>query len=116
MFEKNMMLAYLLDFYGETLDGHTREVMKAYYEDDLSLSEIAEGEDISRQGVRHIIKKGEEQLLALERSLGLAKHHSELVSVANSLESLKKYFEDLGDTERSRTVSNAINTIINKGV
>ena len=59
MFEKNLKLAYLLDFYGDVLDEHTRGVMKAYYDDDLSLSEIAEGVGISRQGVRHVIKKGE---------------------------------------------------------
>lgn len=116
MFEKNMMLAYLLDFYGETLDAHTREVMKAYYEDDLSLSEIADGEGISRQGVRHIIKKGEEQLTSLELSLGLAKHHSELASVAQNLLSIKEYFDGKGDVERSNILSDAINTITNKGV
>ena len=72
MFEKNMRLAYLLDFYGEVLDEHSRSVMNSYYEDDLSLSEIAEGIGISRQGVRHIIKKSEEQLDFLEQKLGLA--------------------------------------------
>ena len=72
MFEKNMRLAYLLDFYGEVLDDHSRSIMTAYYEDDLSLAEIAEGEKISRQGVRHVIKKSEEQLDFLESRLGLA--------------------------------------------
>ena len=75
MFEKNLKLAYLLDFYGDVLDEHTRSVMKAYYDDDLSLSEIAEGVGISRQGVRHVIKKGEEQLTFLEDRLGLADHY-----------------------------------------
>jgi predicted DNA-binding protein YlxM (UPF0122 family) len=42
MFEKDLKLTYLLDFYGEVLDEHTRSVMKAYYDDDLSLSEVAE--------------------------------------------------------------------------
>ena len=78
MFEKNMRLAYLLDFYGEALDAHTKDVMTAYYEDDLSLSEIAEDEGISRQGVRHIIKKGEEQLDFLESRLGLAEHNTKI--------------------------------------
>ena len=78
MFEKNLKLAYLLDFYGETLDEHTRAVMKAYYDDDLSLSEIASGLGISRQGVRHIIKKGEEQLEFLETRLGLAEQYERL--------------------------------------
>ena len=77
MFEKNMKISYLLDFYGDVLDTRVRAVMDAYYDDDLSLSEIAEGEEISRQGVRHLIKKGEEQLLFLEERLGLAYHHGE---------------------------------------
>ncbi len=116
MFEKNMRLAYLLDFYGETLDLHTRDILVAYYEDDLSLSEIADGENISRQGVRHIIKKGEEHLLSLEDSLGLAKHHSELLSVAESLKPIQEHFLSLGDKEKAEVISNAILTIINKGV
>ena len=89
MFEKNLKLAYLLDFYGDVLDDHTRGVMKAYYDDDLSLSEIAEGEGISRQGVRHIIKKGEEQLSFLEDRLGLADHYEELEEAVKLIESIK---------------------------
>ena len=72
MFEKNMRLAYLLDFYAEILDEHSQSIMRSYYYDDLSLSEIAKGLGISRQGVRHIIKKCEEQLDFLETRLGLA--------------------------------------------
>ena len=44
MFEKDMRFAYLADFYGELLDEHTRAVIMAYYDDDLSLAEIAEDE------------------------------------------------------------------------
>jgi len=90
MFEKNLKLAYLLDFYGDVLDEHTRAAMKAYYDDDLSLSEIAEGVGISRQGVRHIIKKGEEQLSFLEDRLGLAAHYEELEEAVNLIEDVKK--------------------------
>ena len=89
MFEKNLKLAYLLDFYGDVLDEHTRAVMKAYYDDDLSLSEIAEGVGISRQGVRHVIKKGEEQLTFLEDSLGLADHYEELEEAVELIEGIK---------------------------
>ena len=73
MFEKNMKLAYLFDFYQDLLDERTARIMRAYYEDDLSLAEIAEGVGISRQGVRHLIKKGEEQIIFFEDKLGLAK-------------------------------------------
>ena len=90
MFEKNLKLAYLLDFYGDVLDDHTRSVMKAYYDDDLSLSEIAEGEGISRQGVRHVIKKGEEQLSFLEDRLGLASHYEELEEAASIIDGIKE--------------------------
>ena len=94
MFEKNLKLAYLLDFYGEVLDEHTQGVMKAYYDDDLSLSEIAEGVGISRQGVRHVIKKGEEQLSFLEDRLGLADHYEELEEAVKLIESIKSGIAD----------------------
>ena len=90
MFEKNMRIALLLDYYGEALDVHTKEIMRAYYEDDLSLSEIADGESISRQGVRHIIKKGEEQLDFLESKLKLAEWNASLSVAAEKLETVKK--------------------------
>ena len=41
MFEKNLELGYLLDFYGELLSPHRREAMNYYYNDDMSLAEIA---------------------------------------------------------------------------
>ena len=88
MFEKNMRMAYLLDVYGEILDEHSRGIMRAYYEDDLSLSEIALDEKISRQGVRHVIKKAEEQLDFLEEKLKLStlfekiETHTDIVEMA----------------------------------
>ena len=103
MFEKNMRIAYLIDFYEDLLDPHVRNVMRAYYDDDLSLAEIAEGEGISRQGVRHIIKKGEEEILFLDNKLALAKRHEELLSVCASLSDIKERLmqEDafVGDAE-----------------
>ena len=86
MFEKNMGISYLLDFYGDVLDEHTHEVMTAYYDDDLSLAEVASLVGISRQGVRHVIKKGEEQLTFLEEKLGLAEYHRTLTDAAGRLD------------------------------
>ena len=60
MFEKNMKLAYLLDFYGDILPERKRNVLDMYYNEDFSLAEISEEIGISRQGVRDIIKKAEE--------------------------------------------------------
>ncbi len=72
MFEKNLNMGYLLDFYGDVLSEKKRNVLDWYYNGDLSLSEIAEEIGISRQGVRDIIKKTEEELLLYEERLGLA--------------------------------------------
>ena len=119
MFEKDMKKAYLLDFYGEALDEHTRSVMRAYYEDDLSLSEIAEDEGISRQGVRHIIKKGEEELLRLESALGLCEHYSNLQEVATSLSRFIEVLNEDGSPKAKEwiaTLEDAVQTILNKGV
>ena len=104
MFEKNLKLAYLLDFYGEVLDEHTRSVMKAYYDDDLSLAEIAEGVGISRQGVRHVIKKGEEQLSFLEDRLGLAAHYEELERAVELIDGIKKSLAD-GALESEKAIA-----------
>ena len=73
MFKKDMQISLLLDFYGEILSERRRELTGLYYNDDLSLSEIAEISGISRQGVRDAVKKSEAELLDLEEKLGLAK-------------------------------------------
>ncbi len=97
MFAKDMKLAYLLDFYIDLFDDHTAAVMRAYYEDDLSLAEIASGEGISRQGVRHIIKKCEEHILFLEERLGLARLQS---LKEEAIEDLKRVSDTLNDESK----------------
>ncbi len=77
MFEKNLNIAFLLDFYGEVLSDRKREVLDAYYNEDLSLAEIAQSRGISRQGVRELIKKAEIELFFYEDKLGLAKKFRE---------------------------------------
>ncbi|MBO7250106.1 MAG: DNA-binding protein [Clostridia bacterium] len=72
MFEKNLQIGYLLDFYGDILSERKRSVMDMYYNEDLSLAEIAAEIGISRQGVRDMIKKTEDELFFYENKLGLA--------------------------------------------
>lgn len=73
MFEKNLNIGLLLDFYGEVLPERKRNLLDLYYNEDLSLAEIAENVGISRQGVRDNIKKAEEDLLFFEDKLKLSK-------------------------------------------
>lgn len=112
MFEKNMRFVYLLDFYAELLDEHTRGVMQAYYEDDLSLAEIAEDVGISRQGIRHLIKKGEEQLEFFENKLGLAKRDEDISGICESLrkisERLAQSYEFSAESKELLNISEAI--------
>lgn len=63
---KNLHISALLDVYGEFLSEKQRLVTEHYYNDDLSLSEIAENEGITRQGVNDLIKRAEAQLLSFE--------------------------------------------------
>ena len=77
MFEKNLNIGYLLDFYGDVLTERKKDALDAYYNNDMSLAEIAEDMGISRQGVRDTIKKAEEELLFYEEKLGLAKKFDE---------------------------------------
>ena len=77
LYQKDLNMSYLLDFYGDAIPEKQQLIMIQYYDEDLSLSEIAENFGISRQGARHLIKKGEEQLLFLENKLGLARIHKD---------------------------------------
>lgn len=90
MFEKNLNLGYLLDFYGELLSERKRSVMDMYYNEDFSLAEIAVEIGISRQGARDIIKKSEEELLFYEEKLGLAKKLKRVEASASQLQQMAK--------------------------
>lgn len=68
---KDLQYADLLCVYGEMLTDKQRDVLELYYNEDLSLAEIAENTGISRQGVRDSIKRGEETLQYFEKNLGL---------------------------------------------
>lgn len=72
MFEKDIRVADLIYVYGALLSDRRREIIEAYYYDDLSLSEIADNTGISRQGVRDSIKKSEAELRLLEEKLCLS--------------------------------------------
>lgn len=66
---KDLYYSTLIDVYGKTLNKRQLDVMAAYYNEDLSLSEIAANMQISKQGVRDIIKRAETHLMRLEMQL-----------------------------------------------
>jgi hypothetical protein len=75
---KDMKLALLLDFYGGLLTEKQESALDCYYNQDLSLAEIAEEMEISRQGVMAFLKQGEKHLRSFEEKLGLAGKFGEI--------------------------------------
>lgn len=104
---KNLEISFLLDFYGDMLTEKQREVIEYYYNDDLSLSEIADNEGITRQGVRDSIKRAETQLLEMEERLGLAKRFremrgglEEIMAAAEQIQQVNQHSVNSRDLER----------------
>ena len=83
-------MTMLFDFYGDVLTERKKEVLDMYYNEDLSLAEIAEQIGISRQGVRDLIKKAEEEIFFLEEKLGLAQKMSALRRHSENMLNLAK--------------------------
>ena len=85
IFVKDMRFPLLLDAYGVLLTDRKRELLDFYYNDDLSLSEIAELTGLTRQGARDGIRKAEEELRDLEDKLCLVRDSAVVSGVAESL-------------------------------
>lgn len=71
----NYEMSLLFDFYGDTLTEKQRHLFDCYYNQDLSLAEIAENENITRQGVRDAIVRSESSMEELEQSIGLIRKY-----------------------------------------
>ena len=73
--DKFSEIAYMLDFYGGLITDKQKKIMSYHYEEDMSLSEISEILDTSRQAVHDIIKRSEKILINYEKELGLVKRY-----------------------------------------
>ena len=96
--EKKVEICILCEIYGKLLTEKQRIFLEDYYNNDLSLSEIAENENITWQAVRDIIKKGENKLFEMEEKLGFMKKRIEQEQqISIILEELRKIDEDISD-------------------
>lgn len=84
---KNLKVSYLLDFYGNLFSQKQREILEMYYQEDMSLSEIASVADMTRQGVYDNIKRGEKEILSLESKLKLMDRFLEISKVLDNINS-----------------------------
>ena len=78
MFEKDLEISFLLDFYGEVLSDRKRTVLDAYYNEDLSLAEIAQELSISRQAVYDNLSRAEALLKNMEEKTGCVSRDRQL--------------------------------------
>jgi predicted DNA-binding protein YlxM (UPF0122 family) len=72
MNEKDLELPLYYDFYGDFLTDKQARFFEMYYNEDLSLAEIAQVEGITRQGVRDVLERARKKLYGMEKKLGLA--------------------------------------------
>ena len=85
---KDLGFSILLDYYGMVLTEKQRNILTEYYNDDLSLAEIAENYGITRQGVRDAIKHGENTLKELEEKVGFAARYRRVQQKLEELEQM----------------------------
>ncbi len=69
----NFEISRLLERYGDVLSDKQKRILDGYYNCDLSLSEIAENEGMTRQGASDFVKRSEAALTELEQKLGFCK-------------------------------------------
>ena len=104
---KNLEISLLLDFYGDMLTEKQRDVVELYYNEDLSLAEIAENAGISRQGVRDVIVRAEAAMQEVEDRTGIIKrfeaqrpHLDAILKAASEIKTINyRQYEDARLTE-----------------
>ena len=98
--EEKVKISMLCEFYGKLLTEKQYEFINDYYNNDLSLSEIAENNNITRQAVRDIIKKGEKKLFEYEEKLRFMKRTlNQEKKIEEALSELTKIQKDYSDKQ-----------------
>lgn len=102
---KNIETAILLDTYGSMLTEKQYDTLTLYYDEDLSLSEIAENMGITRQGVHKCIRTSEEYLTQLEETLGFAEKYRKICDICETLTALTdKNVADAPEKEKMKAL------------
>ena len=112
-------MTMLFDFYGEHLTDRQKEFFDLYYNEDLSLAEIAENAGISRQGVRDVIVRAEAYMQDIEDKTGLIKrflqmrpHLDAIQAAADEIETINyRHYEDQRLKELAETIRDAASAL-----
>jgi predicted DNA-binding protein YlxM (UPF0122 family) len=92
-------MCMLFDFYGSVLTERQQEVFDLYYNEDLSLAEISEHTDITRQGIRDAIIRSKNILIDMENKLGLVARFTE---ASKAFKKISELSDELAELNRKR--------------
>ncbi|HIU44181.1 MAG TPA: YlxM family DNA-binding protein [Candidatus Ventrousia excrementavium] len=105
-------MSMLFDFYGELLTEKQKELFDLYYNEDLSLSEIAEQAEISRQGVRDAIVRAETILRDTEDRLHLVRRYGGVEARVRKIAENAAYINQANARIKSYEIAGAVGEIL----
>lgn len=94
--EKLVEIGILFDFYGKLLSDKQYQAVELYYIYDLSLAEIGEEMNITRQGVYDTLKRSEQKLYHYEETLGLIKKFKKSLEAIKEVIAISKELQEYG--------------------
>ena len=106
--DKKVEISMLCEIYGKLLTEKQLDIMDNYYNLDLSLSEIAENEGITRQAVRDIIKKGENKLFEYEEKLLIMK---KMLKQEKQIQEIINELNKITDTSSDKKIEKILNNV-----
>ena len=114
--EYNVKISILNELYGKLLTKKQNEIIDDYYNKDLSLSEIAQNNAITRQAVRDILKKGEKKLFEYEEKLMLMKRtlnqEKKIEKVLSELTKIQKDYSDKQIANVLESIKKELNCLV----
>ncbi len=104
MLEKTVEISVLYDFYNQLLTEKQKNIVDLYYNQDLSLGEIADEFDVSRQAVYDMLKRSERLLYQYEEKLKFIRHtdvkNKKILDILNSVINLENELALISSSER----------------
>ncbi len=110
--EKYINQGTLYDFYGKLLTQHQQRIYEDVVFNDLSLSEIAENEGISRQGVSDLIKRCNKALVSYEEKLGLIRKFDETKSYVKEIQRIVGIYQNVKDEKLIIEINELLSKIL----
>ena len=110
--EKYINQGTLYDFYGRLLTVHQQRIYEDVVFNDFSLSEIAENEGISRQGVSDLIKRCNKSLVSYEERLGLIKKFDETKSYVKEIQRIVGIYQNIKDEKLITEINELLSKIL----